>query len=33
MRNAHLRMGTLQFTKTTRDTTIDFLLRMDRMIA
>ena len=33
MRNAHLRMGTLQFTKTTRDTTIDVRLRMDRMIA
>jgi hypothetical protein len=33
MKNAHLRMGSLQFTKTLRDTTIDITLRMDRMIA
>src|SRR6202521_5668745 len=33
MKNAHLRMGSLQFTKTLRDTTIDIALRMDRMIA
>jgi hypothetical protein len=26
-------MGSLQFTKTLRDTTIDITLRMDRMIA
>src|SRR5438132_8842633 len=33
MKNAHLRMGSLQFTKMPRDTTIDITLRMDRMIA
>ena len=33
MRNAHLRMGTLQFTKVLRDTTIDVSVRMDRLIA
>ncbi|MFN7995318.1 MAG: hypothetical protein U0Q18_17045 [Bryobacteraceae bacterium] len=33
MKNAHLRMGTLQFTKVLRDTTIDVSLRMDRLIA
>jgi hypothetical protein len=33
MTNAHLRMGSLQFTKMLRDTTIDITLRMDRMIA
>ena len=33
MKNAHLRMGSLQFTKMMRDTTIDITLRMDRMIA
>ncbi len=33
MKNAHLRMGSLQFTKMLRDTTIDITLRMDRMIA
>jgi len=33
MKNAHLRMGSLQFTKMMRDTTIDISLRMDRMIA
>lgn len=33
MKNAHLRMGSLQFTKVLRDTTIDITLRMDRMIA
>ena len=33
MKNAHLRMGTLQFTKVLRDTTIDVSVRMDRLIA
>ena len=33
MKNAHLRMGTLQFNKVTRDTTIDVRLWMDRLIA
>src|SRR3974377_1736695 len=33
MQNAHLRMGTLQFTKITRDTTIDVLVNVDRAIA
>ena len=33
MKNAHLLMGSLQFTKMLRDTTIDITLRMDRMIA
>src|SRR6516165_5846893 len=33
MRNAHLRMGALQFTKILRDTTIDVSVRMDRLIA
>lgn len=33
MKNAHLRMGTLQFTKHLRDTTIDVRVWMDRMIA
>lgn len=33
MKNAHLRMGTLQFTKVLRDTTIDISVRMDRLIA
>ena len=33
MKNAHLRMGTLQFHKTTRDTVIDVRVRMDRLIA
>lgn len=33
MKNAHLRMGTLQFTKILRDTTIDVTVRMDRLIA
>lgn len=33
MKNAHLRMGTLQFHKVTRDTTIDVRLWMDRLIA
>lgn len=33
MKNAHLRMGSLQFTKVLRDTTIDITLHMDRMIA
>ena len=33
MKNAHLRMGTLQFTKVIRDTTIDVSVRMDRLIA
>jgi len=33
MKNAHLRLGSLQFTKTLRDTTIDITLYMDRMIA
>ena len=33
MKNAHLRMGTLQFTKILRDTTIDVSVRMDRLIA
>ena len=33
MKNAHLRMGSLQFTKMLLDTTIDITLRMDRMIA
>jgi hypothetical protein len=33
MKNAHLRVGSLRFTKVLRDTTIDITLRMDRMIA
>lgn len=33
MQNAHLRTGTLQFTKITRDTTIDVRVRVDRAIA
>jgi hypothetical protein len=33
MKNAHLRIGTLQFTKVLRDTTIDVSVRMDRLIA
>jgi hypothetical protein len=33
MQNAHLRMGTLQFTKITRDTTIDVRVNVDRAIA
>jgi hypothetical protein len=33
MKNAHLRVGTLQFTKVLRDTTIDVSVRMDRLIA
>ncbi len=33
MKNAHVRMGTLQFTKHLRDTTIDVRVWMDRMIA
>ena len=33
MKNAHLRMGTLQFTKVLRDTTIDVSVRMERLIA
>ena len=33
MNNAHLRMGSLRFTKVLRDTTIDITLGMDRMIA
>ena len=33
MKNAHLRFGSLQFTKVLRDTTIDMTVRMDRMIA
>jgi hypothetical protein len=33
MKNAHLRMGSLQFTKILRDTTIDVSVRMDRLIA
>jgi hypothetical protein len=33
MKNAHLRMGTLQFTKVLRDTKIDVSVRMDRFIA
>ena len=33
MKNAHLRMGTLQFTKILRDTTIDISVRMDRLVA
>jgi hypothetical protein len=33
MKNAHLRMGTLQFHKVTRDTTIDVRLWLDRLIA
>jgi hypothetical protein len=33
MKNAHLRIGSLQFTKVLRDTTIDITLYMDRMIA
>ncbi len=33
MKNAHFRMGTLQFTKVLRDTTIDVSVRMDRFIA
>jgi hypothetical protein len=33
MKNAHLRIGSLRFTKVLRDTTIDITVRMDRMIA
>lgn len=33
MKNAHLRIGNLQFTKVLRDTTIDVSVRMDRCIA
>lgn len=33
MKNAHLRMGTLRFTKVLRDTTIDVSVRMERLIA
>lgn len=33
MKNAHLRMGSLQFTKVLRNTTIDVSVRMDRLIA
>lgn len=33
MKNAHLRTGTLQFTKVMQDTTIDVRLHMDRLIA
>ena len=33
MKNAHLRMGSLQFTNVLRDTTIDVSVRMDRLIA
>ena len=33
MQNAHLRMGTLQFTKITRDTTIDVRVHVDRAMA
>jgi len=33
MQNAHLRMGMLQFTKITRDTTIDVRVHVDRAIA
>jgi len=33
MKNAHLRIGNLQFTKVLRDTTIDVSVRMDRFIA
>ncbi len=33
MKNAHLRMGTLRFTKALRDTTIDVSVRMERLIA
>jgi hypothetical protein len=33
MQNAHLRMGLLQFTKITRDTTIDVRVHVDRAIA
>ena len=33
MKNAHLRMGSLQFTKILHDTTIDITVHMDRMIA
>lgn len=32
MRNAHLRLGTLQFHKVTRDTTVDVRVRIDRLI-
>ena len=32
MKNAHLRFGSLQFTKVLRDTTIDITVRMDRML-
>jgi len=32
MKNAHLRIGNLQFTKVLRDTTIDVSVRMDRFI-
>jgi hypothetical protein len=32
MRNAHLRFGTLQFRKVTRDTTLDVRVGMDRLI-
>jgi hypothetical protein len=33
MKNAHLRMGSLRFTRALRDTTIDVSVRMDRLIA
>ena len=33
MKNAHLRMGSLRFTKVLRDTTIDITLRMDRELS
>jgi hypothetical protein len=33
MKNAHLRMGSLQLTKVLRDTAIDVTVRMDRLIA
>ena len=32
MRNAHLRFGTLRYTRRTHDTTIDVRVRMDRLI-
>jgi hypothetical protein len=32
MKNAHLRFGTLRYTRRTHDTTIDVLVRMDRLI-
>lgn len=33
MRNSHLRVGTLQFKKTMRDTSIDLSVKLDRLIA